>query len=659
MSSVRALSLLAALGLLAAGCDQENAEGQSGKDAQSRHQEPRLPPTARPEMLADLRLAHAAPRHPSDGGGRAWLELAQDEQATVVAGTPRRWTIVYEAGEEGVQPGGFVRLTVPQFWGWSGVQSSDPRSYGYTTGTTEAEGVELEVFEARGWWIDFRVRGRALARGERVRIVYGAGPALAIADRYAERGAQLWISVDGDGDGYATVLPDSPTVDVLAGPPASLRLILPSTAEPGDEVPLRIALLDGQGNAGTQFTGEVALSVLPDGMSTPETVAFTRADRGLRKLELSPADPGVYRVLANADLGGFSVQAVSNPLLVEHGVAPIRWGDFHGHSNVSDGTGTPEDFLLYARDVAGLDAVALTDHDHWGMLFLDEHPELWEEVQTISNRFDDPGTFVSIVGFEWTSWIHGHRHVLYFDGSGPMLSSIDPEVETPAQLWKALRGEQALTFAHHSAGGPIATNWDFAPDPELEPVTEVASVHGQSEAADAPYRIYSALAGNFVRDALDRGYRLGFIGSGDSHDAHPGLAQIASPSGSGIAALLTDDLTRAGVYRALRERRSYATNGERIVLRFAIDAHRMGSTITARTGEPGTHLLYVRAIGTAPLAGIDVVKNGQVLQTIPGEQRFELTATLGLEPLAPGDYVYVRVIQLDRGCAWSSPIFVE
>ena len=25
----------------------------------------------------------------------------------------------------------------------------------------------------------------------------------------------------------------------------------------------------------------------------------------------------------------------------------------------------------------------------------------------------------------------------------------------------------AMTFAHHSAGGPVATNWDFAPDPEL------------------------------------------------------------------------------------------------------------------------------------------------------------------------------------------------
>ncbi len=619
-----------------------------------------IPPTARPDMVEDLRLAHRAPRHPSDGGGRAWVELADGEEARVVAGAPARWTLLYEAGPEGVAVGGFVRLTVPRFWGWSAAQNTREDFPGYTVASTEAEGVELEATVVPGFWIDFTVRGRALEEGERVRIVYGAGPALAIADRYAEDGSQMWITVDGDGDGFGRVLLEPPTVDVVAGPPASFRVVLPSTAEPGDVVPLRLVLLDGLGNAGVDFTGKVLLSAYPDGLELPSEVTLTEEDRGVKRLDVQVQDPGVYRVLAAADVGEFDLQRMSNPLLVEKNVAPIRWGDFHGHSNLSDGTGTPEQFLTYARDVAGLDAVALTDHDHWGMLFLDEHPELWEGIQEVSNRFHDPGTFVSLVGYEWTSWIHGHRHVLYFGDEGPLYSSIDPEFETPAQLWDALRGRDALTFAHHSAGGPIATNWDYPPDPVLEPVTEVSSVHGQSEAPDAPYRIYSALQGNFVRDVLDRGVRVGFIGSADSHDGHPGFAQIASPSGSGMAALLTDELTRPGILDALRQRRCYATNGQRIVLRFAIDAQGMGSTIAPFDGPEGEkHLLYVRAIGTAVLAGVDVIRNGEVIATFEGEDRYELIATLELEPLEAGDYVYVRAFQLDRGCAWSSPIFVE
>ena len=101
---------------------------------------------------------------------------------------------------------------------------------------------------------------------------------------------------------------------------------------------------------------------------------------------------------------------------------------------------------------------------------------------------------------------------------------------------------------------PQADESHFAPDPELEPVTEICSVHGSSEAPDSPSPIYDPLPGNYVRDALDRGYRLGFVGSGDSHDGHPGLVQLAGGNG-GLAALLSPELTREGVYRALKARR--------------------------------------------------------------------------------------------------------
>ena len=97
----------------------------------------------------------------------------------------------------------------------------------------------------------------------------------------------------------------------------------------------------------------------------------------------------------------------------------VLWGDLHGHSAFSDGTGLPEDYFVYARDVSALDVVALTDHDHWGILPLAEHPELWNEIRAQTRRFHAPGRFVTLLGFEWTSWIHGHRHVLYFGDDGP------------------------------------------------------------------------------------------------------------------------------------------------------------------------------------------------------------------------------------------------
>jgi hypothetical protein len=187
-------------------------------------------------------------------------------------------------------------------------------------------------------------------------------------------------------------------------------------------------------------------------------------------------------------------------------------------------------------------------------------------------------------------------------------------------------------------------------------VTEVSSVHGSSEAADSPLPIYSAVAGHYVRDALDRGYVLGFIGSGDTHDGHPGLGHLATGTG-GLAAVLSEERTRESVLGALRARRTYAISGPRIILRFSVDGTPMGGTLPAAPGD-GPHTIAVRAIGTAPLERMDVVRAGAVVATEPasGAER-EASWTATTPRLAPGEYVYVRVVQRDGAVAWSSPVF--
>jgi hypothetical protein len=274
-----------------------------------------------------------------------------------------------------------------------------------------------------------------------------------------------------------------------------------------------------------------------------------------------------------------------------------------------------------------------------------------------------PGEFVTLLGYEWTSWIHGHRHVLYFDSEGEVLSSVDPEFESPEQLWAALRGKPALTVAHHSAGGPIPTNWQIPPDPELEPVTEIVSVHGSSEALDSPGLIYSPLPGNFVRDVLDRGVRFGFVGSGDSHDGHPGLAHLASPSG-GLAAFLTSDLTREGVLEALRSRRVYATNGPRIVMDTRLAGHVMGADVELAEQRSDSTVveaveLEVRVVAPGPLDRIDVIRSGQVHLTVACDGLTECSFVGPVENLLTGEYVYARAVQVDGGAAWSSPNFLQ
>lgn len=605
-------------------------------------------PGARPDIVESLRADLRAARHPADGGGRAWIEKGP---RAVVAGGAATWTLVYEAGPRGIAAGGMLFLQVSPFWGWSTPQVDREDDAGYTKVTTDARGVTLVPSTVDQQLLGIRVEGRALAAGKRVRIEYGAGPPGARADRFAERGSRFWFAVDGDGDGVRGLLADSPAVDVVPGPPERLVVTAPSVARPGEKLPLHLAVLDAEGDAWPSVEGEVTLRATGAGAEMSSRVRLAAADRGCRRIDVVARSEGVVRFEAE---GPRSLQGSSNPLVVSASLPRIYWGDLHAHSALSDGTGTPEDAFRYARDVAALDAFALTDHDHWGMQPLATHPALWEEIRAQVRAFHEPGRFVTLLGYEWTSWIHGHRHVLYFGDEGRVLDSVDPAFDTPQKLWAALRGQPALTIAHHTAGGPIAADWSIPPDPALEPVTEVASVHGSSEAADSPGVIYDAVAGNFARDALGRGYRLGFVGSGDGHDGHPGLAHLASHAG-GLVAILADELTRDGVLAALRARRVYATNGPRIVLHATLDRAPMGAAVPAS----GTRELEVLVVGTAPLERVDVVRGGKVARTFAGTGSAEMRVAERVTGLAAGDYVYVRAVQQDGGAAWSSPFFVD
>ena len=390
-------------------------------------------PNAQPEIVEALREDLSRARHPSDGGGRAWLDARPGH---VGVGDIGMWTLVYEAGPEGIAVGGMLFLQVSPFWGWSTPQVQAEDAPGYTAVSTEAEGVVLEPETLGQQLLGIRVGGRALAPGEQVRIVYGAGLQGARADRYAERESHFWVAVDGDGDGVRRLLPDSPVVEVGPGPPARMVLTIPSVARPGEVLPLTLAVLDAVGNAWPVVEGEFALAAT-GGASLPAAVALSPEDRGRVVVEVTAAAEGTVSIEAH---GPSTLTGVANPLVVSRALPRIYWGDLHGHSGLSDGTGTPEDYYRYARDIAALDVAALTDHDHWGMRVLSESLELWEGIREQTRAFHEPGRFVTLLGYEWTSWLHGHRHVLYFTDEGRVFSSVDPAFESPLQLWEALRG---------------------------------------------------------------------------------------------------------------------------------------------------------------------------------------------------------------------------
>jgi hypothetical protein len=649
--ATRAIGAIALATLLwsLAGCDGEPAAERS------------QPKTAHWQRFEQLRALRDRARHPADGAGRAWIERGADQLPYAISATPDRFEIVFEAGPLGIARGGSILFQLPQIGGWSIPQTERPKARGYTL--VESATAAFEVDQPADPQTGLRPGGKKslairfptqpLRAGERVRIRYGAGPGYALPDRYSEDASRFWIGVDGDGDGSFSYLIDSPAIEVRAGPPTRLLAFVGSTASLGETVRATLSLVDAHRNAATAPSAKVALHSIPAGLRFPARVDL---EKGSTHFEVVAAEAGVYRIVAAAG----RLRATSNPLVVRTGETPIFWGDLHGHSAVSDGTGSPEAYFRYARDTAGLDIVALTDHDHLGPLRLDESPERWEWIRRATQSFHQPGRFVALLGFEWTNWIYGHRHVLYFDRHAELLSAMNPSFETPALLWGALRRARAsaLTFAHHSAGGPIATDWSIPPDPHFEPVTEITSIHGSSEAPDAAVVIKNPVDGNFVRDALRRGYRLGFVGSGDTHDGHPGVTHIGYASG-GLAAVAAERLTRQSILEALRARRVYATSGARIVLRAHLNGRPMGSSFELGGAEDARARLRVSVVGTEPIARVDLVGFAGPIESIPGDGTAELHFERSELEIRAREFLYIRVVQSDGAMAWSSPFFFE
>ncbi len=588
------------------------------------------PPGARLDTYTEMWADRVAVRHASDGQGR--FERLGDE--AVAAGTVHTLRLRFTAGPDGVAPGGALTFLPEPFWGWSPPQTDAAEAPGFVEVTAPA-GVQLVPRAVQGQLV-LEVGETPLAPGAVVELAYTGR-----VDRFAEPESGLYLAVDGDGDGVRQWVKPAPSVRVLAGPAAQLVATLPTTAPVGGTVRLTVAALDGAANAGATGVASVTLQ-LPEGWTGPEAVALTD---GVGEATLTAGIEGIGRVVVQAgDLRGWTA-----PVLVRDGAPRILWADLQIHTGRSDGTGTPEAAYRYARDVAGLDAAAVTDHDRFGMRFLDAEPALWAEAQQAADAATRDG-FVAFPAYEWTNWVFGHRHVLYVGEPGPVFSSLDPATDTPQELWSALRPYDAISIAHHPGGGPVPIDWSIRPDPQLEPVVEITSVHGQSESLGLPQAIYDAHASGFVEGVVQDGAVLGFIGSTDGHDGHPGLAHLVGEGRGGLAALVDAEPTRAGVAEALRARRVYATNGVRTFLRFDAGGKPMGSVLPA-----GPSTLELRVIATSDLVGVELVGKDGPVGRLPASgpvvhHRWEVEG-------AAGELFYVRVVQVDGGLVWSSPIW--
>jgi hypothetical protein len=538
----------------------------------------------------------------------------------VVAGEPMALTL---------QPGGWARrefrLAVPH--PWCGLAGS-------------LNDVQVEAFAdsepAPACWERFEHgHGHAVARMDHagevrltgLRAPTAAGPLRPVVLRGGKRVCEhLQLVVD---PGAAT----------------ALEQVGPTTAQPGRDVAVGLRLVDAGGNPRPgdgpwRLTGRCV-----DGLSRAgPAIALGRTP--------APAPPpGVWIPVAE----GGDRQATGNPLHVADDAPPESGADLHGHGALSDGWRDPDPWFAHARDVAFLDAAALSEHT-W-QLTADE----WARLRAATDAASVPGRFAALHGLETN--VVGHEVAFLRDpslldggGVGPGATTIWEEtdlgrrsaaVDPSPRRWASAEG--VLSVPHTTLDPSMGADLPHRRLPGLR-LVEVYSAHGSSvdRGGWRSMRDSDAEPRASVHELLRRGVPVGFLAAGDSHDGRPGTTRWGAVPG-GLTAVRAAALTSEAIWDAMHARATVASSRRRVHAEATLAGQRVG-----RTSTPG--VLRDRVADAAPPAAMHLVRDG-VREQVP------------LSP-APGAWAEVPVrasfrslhleIELRDGeRLWLSPWFAE
>ena len=542
-----------------------------------------------------------------------------DPPGEVVAGSYGTWQITYEVGPQGLPSGARIRIHTDSDTDWAIPQFDDPKGPDYMT-VQLPEGGRVAVLAQGFRSLLLTVTGRALDPGERIVFTYGdrsgGGPG-SRAQTFAEPRRYFTVAVDVDGDGGFLPLPDPPCVAIVGGSAAALMVLGPSIAVVDQPFDLLVKAQDAWGNPSASYDGVVELEA--QGVSLPAVRhRFTAEETGVWWMrDCRCTGPGLYRI-AVAEVDG-TLRAESNPILCEagsgrDGINPsptqmtLFWGDPHGGQLVM--ADKIPDFFRYARDVSG---IAFTGYQPNGHRVTAED---WDIQQRAERAFYEPGRFVPLPGFEWTGEVRegGHHNVYFQQHHQPIRRSChlanianqdDQDTDLPhiVDVHRAYSGTDTVIIPHVGGGRADLTYHN----PTLEPAIEVTSTHGTFEW--------------FLRDALRRGYQVGFIGGSDGYTGrpggeYPGHLERRFAKG-GMTGLYAEELTIECVLAALKARHAYGTTGARILVRLNCDGHKMGDTYSTRVGPT----LSAFVAGTAPLESLELYRGLEKAYVHPLEMK--------------------------------------
>lgn len=610
-------------------------------------------------------------------------------------GTPVTFEAIYTAGPHGLPAGARVRFAVPR--AFSRPQIEDAKAPGFVSvhadtggpANREADGaavldgqgqqasveiISLDVSEESHEQVDIICRlPRGLEPGGRIYVSYRTEQMYIFPWQRHLVERPLWfahlaplaaaVALD-ERDLWVELLPEhSHSFETVAGPAERLHLFLPGRVHEGEEVFLRGVFTDRFRNTPSprSVPRDVRLRILDeDGerdLARPRG-AFEAPHRF--RISLGRLEEGLYRVRAY-DARTDELLAHSNPLQVlddDSDDLNVYWGEIHGHTEMSDGIGGYEEMFRIARDEGCQDFAAATDH---ACYFTDNE---WEWMQDVANAYNERGGFVTLLGYEWAGR-QGHRCIYARGRRLPLFRGMYEPQSNLDVIYREFRDAESVVAGPHHTGANGSMEHH---DPTIERFIEVYSMWGASDRSGAPKApLFPGANPLPVHEWLNAGAKLGFTGGGDCHEGRSGWSPD-DPNGQGSAlhgfarilryrcgltAALMPELRRRELIEALRERRTWATTGARILLEFTVSGIEMGQEGKAKRAEVEAEIHAV-----TELARLEIIRDGEVVQAVAVGGLDAEIEWRDPEPVGERTWYYLHVIQRDGEEAWSSPVWL-
>jgi hypothetical protein len=273
-------------------------------------------------------------------------------------------------------------------------------------------------------------------------------------------------------------------------------------------------------------------------------------------------------------------------------------GDFHLHTNFSDGHYSPDDLVALCKD-HGLDFIAITDHN---------------TIAAFPEFSKDPN-FLVIPGIE-VSFNEGHWNVFGMEGMQDWLEGIagDEMVlpliktgRTTSEIMAQVAREGLLNSINH----PLLKPWEWQDGATKLELLDSLEIWNDPLWPDNERDNPRAVA--MWTDWLNAGYRITAIGGSDFHflprdqDPYPG-----EYPGLPVTYVYAPQLSSAAILEGLRQRRVYVSMGPQV----SFQAHVNGKEfdIGADLGQMDSQVEFTATIiPDAQAKTAQLVKNGEIV----------------------------------------------